>query len=81
MMAKPHSGIVRSDSRPPNFTPLTHCAPGKSPHGGPPTPLSSDFGSLRSNLFLSFRVFAHRAVPFWVIGFLGAWLIRALPVP
>ena len=24
-MAKPHSGIqVRSDSRPPNFTPLTH---------------------------------------------------------
>jgi hypothetical protein len=24
-MAKPHSGIVRSDSRPPNFTPLTHC--------------------------------------------------------
>jgi hypothetical protein len=30
IMAKPHSGIVRSDSRPPNFTPLTHClcAPG-----------------------------------------------------
>jgi hypothetical protein len=28
IMAKPHSGIVRSDSRPPiNFTPLTHCAP------------------------------------------------------
>ena len=30
MMAKPHSGIVRSDSQPPNFTPLTHCAPGTS---------------------------------------------------
>ena len=41
-----------------------------SPHGGPPTPLSSDFGSLRSNVFLLFPL------PFWVSGFLGAWLIH-----